>query len=506
MRITVLYTGIGIPKDKYPAIFEQFEQANAGTYREYGGTGLGLAITNQLVLLMGGQVGLTSREGNGSRFRVTLAMPLAQDPLCSEQVLTLAGQRVLIADPHRKSAELLGGHAQRLGARATLVSDRGGVMEQLVVGSEQKDPFGAVWLHHMPPYLDAATLGTAIRQSELIPETMLVCFSSAGTPEAQDKFAALGFSAYFHGPCLAADISRTLTDALQAYHASGTRRMLSFSSQTSNDAPADSSPPPESTFGRYRVLVVDDRPVNQEVATAIFETLGCDLTIATDGASAVQLCADQTFDIVFMDCKMPVLDGYEATRKIRRSGGPRSNVPIVAMTAEVADGYRERCLQAGMNDYIPKPATRHHIVSALQRWLNPPTGAVTDVAASHGPQADPELVLDRDGALTNLGGRASILQRVTMVFLETVPDEVAALGRALRSGDHEEVERLAHSIKTAAGSLGGMRLSRVAEALERAGHTHDLELAAQIHPEFDEEFAALVHELGRVQWSAESRG
>lgn len=503
MRMTVLDTGIGIPRDKYPAIFEQFEQANAGTYREYGGTGLGLAITNQLVLLMGGQVGLTSREGNGSRFRVTLAMPLADGEPAERGGAALAGRRILIADPNPTSAEFLAAQARHLGGRAVTVADRGSTLEHLLTALEQKEPFDAVWLHHMPPYLDAASLGAAIQSSDRIPRTMRVCFSSAGTPEQRSTFEALGFTACFHGPCLAADINRTLADAQQGFAAGGRGKML-FTSQSSGEDASDAFPEDVRALGRFRVLVIEDRPVNQEVAAALFEAIGCPVTILSTGEEAVEACANDGFDIVFMDCQLPGMDGYETSRRIRRLPAPAGSVPIVAMTAGVAEGYRERCLQAGMNDYIPKPATRQHIVSAMHRWLNPPQKSALEPVERPLPAMVEEPVLDREKALKTLGGRLDILQRIAAVFLDNVPQEAAALGAAVRNGSAGEVERLAHSIKTAALSLGGIRLSRIAEQLECAGHHGDAAQARAIHPDFDEEFAAFIRELQGSEWGAKT--
>lgn len=510
IRLTVEDTGIGIPEDKYSTVFGQYNQADASMYREYGGTGLGLAITNRLVRLMGGKISLTSNEGRGSRFRVTLALePLEDSEEAAVSAKALSGQRVLIADPSIPSGELLALQAQALGGRVTTLNKRERVMDVLITAQEEKDPFDSVWLHHMPKYMDAAVLGGAIGVSELLPKTMLVCFASAGTEENPTLFSDLGFSIYFHGPCLWDDIRKTLASTSSSFAMGSREDMVSLCGnlRVSEKEPLEDDP--DEKLKGTRVLVAEDRPVNQEVVTAIFQSLGCELTIAQNGEEVVRMYKCDDYDIVFMDCLMPAMDGYEATRQIRRLEQPGSRVPIIAMTAQVARGYREKCLQAGMDDYIPKPSSRQQVAAAMHRWLKPGEGAALSVAAlldafqntSEAELEEVDPVIDTKRALRALGGKSKTLQRVTNVFVQTVPEEVAGLGEAIRAGRYEDVERIGHSIKSAAAALGGERVRKIAAQFEAAGNKEDLSHAEELYSDFEREFSILIRELGEVEWS-----
>ncbi len=509
LRITVLDTGIGIPEDKYSTVFGQYNQVGENMSREYGGTGLGLAISNRLVRLMGGKISLSSDEGKGSRFRVTLTMQLAEDSGGTTNVEALSGQRILIADPSMPSAEILALQAQHFGNRVTVTSEHERVMDVLITAHEEKDPFDAVWLHHIPKYLDAATLGGAIGVSELLPKTMLVCFASAGMEENSSLFEELGFSNYFYGPCLLNDIREGLASSLPSFSVISSEKMVALGNAAPLVGIDDRLDEPIPELSGYRVLVVEDRPVNQEVAVAIFESLGCELTIAQNGEEAAKHYECGEYDIVFMDCQMPVMDGYEAARRIRRLEPDGSHMPIIAMTAHVADGYREKCIQAGMDDYIPKPVSRNVIAGVMEHWLKPKERVLPSIAAfleAGHSSPDSELeekdpVIDRKRALHTLGGKWKTLQRVTNVFLEKVPEEVVALEEALRAGHAEEVERLAHSIKSAAAALGGDRVWKIAEQLEAAGRQADWPRAHELHTAFAREFSSLIRELNEVEWS-----
>jgi len=522
LRIAVEDTGIGIPESRMNDIFRQFVQADNITYQHYGGTGLGLPITHKLARMMGGRIGVKSKEGGGSRFRVTLPFALDQEaalvPVGGHG--DLAGLRILIVDPSQVSQRILYEQISSWKLRSETVSTREKALAGLRAMEREGDPFHMTLISHQPGQLDAIELGEAIKASPDIEKTILVMLSRSGQRGDAARAAAAGFAAYLSGILRSSELHDMLC-AVWSAHTSGkkggliTRHTIAEARETGKVR--ESRPKP---YINANILVVDDEPVNREVAIEVLNALGCQVTVAGNGREGIERYREGQFDAVLMDCEMPVLDGYEAARAIRQGEGKASHVPIIAMTGHASDLEQAKSIASGMDDHIVKPVEPHVLMDLLMRWLyKQPAGVPeegmpiketvmpekNESAGGKESAADEPMVLDKSRALDVAGGSPRILKRVTSVFLENFPKQVAELADALAEGQRELVQRKAHALKSAAASLGGARVNEIALEIETAAKEDRLAEAQERYgKELLTEFARLKRALEEVDWDKEA--
>ena len=390
LRFEVSDTGIGIAPSKLGGLFQPFTQADASTTRRFGGTGLGLSISRKLVELMGGEIGVRSVEGAGSTFWFTL--PLAEDTSPAPEpapIVSLQGRRVLIVDDFPINLQLLREWLRVLGMRVESASTGDAAMMLLRTGVRDDDPFDVAILDFLMPGMDGEELCRTIRSDATLSSICLILATSSALRGDADRFHGAGFNAYLTKPFR----PETLVAALEAVLARPagwraddsiiTRHALNERARV-NAAATDSSAaalvvPRSANSGRNadgkpltRVLLAEDNPVNQLVATKMLESLDCRVDVAADGTEVIQMSGRFPYDIIFMDVQMPHVDGLEATRRIRLRDGHA--VRIIAMTANAMQGDRETCLEAGMDDYVSKPITPEVLRSALQRAIEATAG------------------------------------------------------------------------------------------------------------------------------------
>ncbi len=371
MRISVHDTGIGIPEAYQSRIFEDFSQADASMTRRFGGTGLGLAITRRLAEMMGGAAGFRSVEGRGSTFWVTLRMTVPPDAHEASPMPDLAGRRVLVVDAHdvtrRAIAQRIEGFGATVDTRA--LGDHGlALLRQAAAGG---GPYDVAFIEIGTRTAEGLDFVQAIRKERAIAATPLVLLVRSSDGFTAGAAAPVGYVDLVTKPARGS----ALLGAMRAARAARERHR-------SADEITDPKPiPRRKTIGRtpvttptspalsgLRILLAEDNPVNQMVARAMLERAGCAVQVVENGAQAVSRSEESAFDIIFMDCQMPVLDGYAATAAIRRREGDAQRTPIIAMTANAMPGDRERCIAAGMDDYIAKPIDDGVLKTALEKW------------------------------------------------------------------------------------------------------------------------------------------
>jgi PAS domain S-box-containing protein len=494
VRFSVSDTGIGIATGQENHLFEKFTQADASTTRRYGGTGLGLAISRRLVELMGGEIGVISEEGRGSEFWFTVRLAKQADreaiPPSSNEV---RGTHILVVDDNATNREVLSAQLRAWGVRPDEAADGPSALDAMMRARDAGDPFVAAILDMQMPDMDGADLARAIKADETLTQTRLVLMTSLGQRGDARQMEEVGFSAYLVKPARQSD----LFDSLSTVLARGTISRAAPRIVTRHAVR-------EMRRGSVQILLAEDNVTNQQVALGILRKLGLWADVAADGAEAISRLESHRYDLVLMDVQMPKMDGFEVTRQIRdlKSAVLRHDVPIIAMTAHAMQGDRERCLNAGMDDYVTKPISPQALADAIDRWLpreesGPSTHSPAQPVAlvRTGPTDHATTVFDRAGFMARLMDDEDLARLVIDGFLEDAPRLMVALDDCLRTGDAQGAIREAHTIKGASATVGGETMRLVAQEIEAAALAGDLDAVRARVPHLDAAFAGLRQEM-----------
>ncbi len=488
VRFSIRDTGIGISADNLEALFQKFTQADASTTREYGGTGLGLAISKQLAEMMGGEIGVESEEDRGSEFWFTARF--TREPEREQNIAPpaeLHGVHILLVDDNATNREVLTAQLGAWGVRVEGAEDGPAALKALYLAKDTGDPFRIAILDMQMPGMDGTALGRAIKADPAFKDTPLVLLSSLGLRGDARKMEDIGFSGYLTKPARQSELFGCLSAVL-----AGTAMSLPAQSIVTRHTVR------ELRRGAMRILLAEDNITNQQVAVGILKKLGLRADAVANGAEAIKALETLPYDLVLMDVQMPVLDGLEATRRIRdRSSQVRNHeVAVIAMTAHAMQGDREKCLEAGMNDYVSKPVSPKVLAEALEKWLPKeptrectPGEPETHISAGTGEAGAP--VFDKTGMMSRLMDDEDLAYTVVAGFLDDIPRQIAVLKGYLDAGDTENVERQAHSIKGASANLGGEALRAAAFKVEKAGKGGSVEAIKARLPELEKQFDLL---------------
>ncbi len=488
----VIDTGMGIAPAAQAKIFDSFTQADGSTSRRFGGTGLGLAICRQLVQLMGGELGVESTVGVGSRFWFTLTLrrpeAVSTRPVWQRRQ-DLRGVRVLLVDDNATNREILQHQVTAWGMRATLVSSGAEALSALRAAAQAGAAYEVAILDWHMPEMDGLELARQLKADPAIPPLQLLMLTSSGLDDSAAQATAVGIEVYLRKPVRQAELYACLG------------RLL---------GPAAPAAPPLARTAQparfsARVLVAEDNPVNQEVASAMLEQLGCQAELVANGQQAIEAVACSRYALILMDCHMPVLDGFAATAAIRRqeqaSGLPP--VPIIALTANVVKGFREQCLAAGMDDYLSKPFEQAQLRALLAQWL-PPGRVEPPVASGAAPPPGPAVAvadpLLEPGPLAKIRalqrpGQPSLLGKIIGLYLASSPPLLQALREAVSQGDAVALTEAAHSLKSSSANLGATRLAALCKDLEQRGREQRLENSPDLLASVESQYAEVQQAL-----------
>ena len=528
LHFRVVDTGIGITPEKQGKIFESFTQADTSTTRHFGGTGLGLAISGSLVEMMGGRIWIESEAGTGStfHFNIRLGVQRNYETICElREPAVLEGTSVLVVDDNATNRHILKDILTNWRMRPTCVESGPQAIEEIRRRNLSGHPYHLILLDYNMPGMDGFDLTENINNDpELACENIIMLTSSGQRGEAA-RCRALGISQYLTKPVKQSSLLDAIMTLLGAKAVEAGKSASLLTGHNRHEKKDN-----------LRILITEDNAINQMVALKMLEKLGYFADIAENGEEALRSLEEYPYDLVFMDCQMPIMDGYEATRQIRRRSSKvrNHNIPIVAMTANTMKGDTEKCLESGMDDYISKPVDPKALVTILNKWLpahvEPPEHAAEEAnfktasEASGGCQcsssgcdcasgcdtecgdactcpydalpdeASPvapdevESHFKKEELLERLMGDEELAGEILEGFLIDIPNQILSLKDALKDEDSPHIQRQAHTIKGASGNVGATCMQELAMQVEEAGKASDLIKSALLLTMLDKEF------------------
>jgi signal transduction histidine kinase/CheY-like chemotaxis protein/ABC-type uncharacterized transport system substrate-binding protein len=465
IRFIIRDSGIGIPEEKIDLLFDKFVQVDASTTRKFGGTGLGLAISKQLTKAMDGDIGVKSEPDKGSEFFFTAKFLKQTDKKQSPPVSKdIQGSRVLLVDDNATNREIILKRLQSWHIDADEAPDANMALDMIYKSVKLNQPYQIAILDMQMPGMDGATLGKIIKSDPAISNTHLVMLTSLANRGDAKQFESLGFSAYLTKPVRHHDLYDCLVSIITGQSQKEASEIITRHTLR------------EERRLNPKILLVEDNIVNQQVAQGFVNKLGYRADIAQNGMEAIKALEKKQYDLVLMDCQMPIMDGYDAARTIRNTQSTvrDHDVIIIAMTANVMKGDRQKCLDAGMNDFLGKPLSISEMEKMLAKWLSTSQKRSNKIEinsqneSSDASQTDSKqkrMVFNEKAAIQRLGDRETVQMIIEQAFDDT-PLQIKQLKENFDSEKIVDVTRNAHTIKSVAATIGADELSDIAFEIE----------------------------------------
>ncbi|MBC2704852.1 PAS domain-containing hybrid sensor histidine kinase/response regulator [Desulfobacula sp.] len=493
LLFSVKDTGIGIPEEKQDLLFQSFRQADASTTRKFGGTGLGLTISKKLCEMMGGKIGINSEVDKGSEFWFTACFKKQEEPehpVMPVHIPDMKGCHILVVDDNETNRDILQGQLGSWGCRVKDAVDGSDALRKFYQADIEKDPFQVAILDMQMPGMDGLSLGKVIKADDNLKSVHLIMMTSMGQVGDAKLFEKAGFAAYLMKPVGHSELFDCLSTII-----SGDSKPLQESAIITRHTVR------EMQRKNIRILLAEDNITNQQVATGLLKKFGfIGVKTVLNGVHAVKALEDSFYNLVLMDVQMPEMDGFEATRQIRKKEfeSGKKRIPIIAMTAHAMKKDRDKCISVGMDDYVSKPVDAKLFLEAIERWLPMEKAASDPLASEPGNTLNPETngginlrVFDKDALMERVMGDTKLAETVILSFLDDIPRQMGALIKFIDQKNTGDAGKQGHLIKGAAGNVGADTLRKIAYDIETAGKVGDLDMLILLVPQLEEAFDQL---------------
>jgi len=521
VRFSVSDTGIGIPADRMNVLFEAFSQVDASTTRKYGGTGLGLAISKQLAGMMGGQIGVESEEGKGTTFWFTAVFEKQLEGREAECVvpgkIEIEDKHILIVDDNATNRQVLREQLKLCGCSFDEASNGSEALDKLRLAASAGNPFHIAIVDMQMSEMDGETLGHKIKEDPDLKSTIMIMLTSIGQRGDAKRAKQIGFAAYLTKPVKRSQLYECIRTALGIPTKSAGKGLKPIVTRHTIS---------EDRKHKVRILLAEDNMVNQKVALAILKKLGYHADAVANGKEAVNALEMIPYDLVFMDVQMPVMDGLEATREIRKReeelkaeslkfkaessklkakdaassdklsalsfqhSARLKRVPIIAMTAHAMAGHRQECIDAGMDEYVSKPVNPEELIEVIEKQISGSAPPVKPAAIVE-TQPVEEDVFDRSALLERVGGDKDLLNEIIAMFIEDIPVQLEELKQGIRENDAAVIRGQGHKIKGASATVGAEAMRQAAYEIELAGTHGKLDSVSGLVANLEQEFERL---------------
>ena len=483
LRFTIEDTGIGIPSEKIDYLFNEFTQADTSTTRKFGGTGLGLAISKKLTEMMGGEIDVESEFGKGSIFTFTAIFELGNnEKITPKKKERFYGSRVLLVDDNKTGREILQRQLRSLGFECVECSDGPSALKVMNEKLKMGQNFDVIIIDMHMPGMDGEALGRVIKSDDRYENVVLILLSSGHSSIDVERLKDVGFRSILEKPVSKRKLKRSIISTIP-------------DNLKRNDIiPEKLGKQKKDLTGRFRgsgirILLAEDNVVNQQVAMRILEKMGVHVDTVSNGQEVIDTLSEMPYDMILMDIQMPVMDGYEATMKIRDAEFTSTNtdIPVVAMTAYAMKGDREKCIEAGMNDYIPKPVNPIDLADMIDKWLineNYEKKRNKEYLETKGSL----MIFNKNEILERFMGDNDLMKRMIKSFLKDIPKRIDRLRKYNIRNDIKSIRHEAHSIKGASSMVGAKLMSNVALKLEKSSVYENRKLIEDLILEISKQF------------------